>query len=652
MLSATTPLVFTLVLAGSLMVLAYSLYRRFLPLRKAVFVDLFNHGWERTKSVIVYVIFQKRMMNDPYAGFYHILIFWGFLVLGFRSASLILEGLGFHCPLALNPGYLFMKDLFEVLVLVGILLSIFRRFFFKPERLKNSLDAWVTLGLIASLMIADLVADGSQILAASPGWAAYAPFSSMTASFLPAANPQQTYVLAWWVHIGILLFFANYLPYSKHFHVYTSFFNVFFRKLEPAGKLNDMDLENIDEDSTFGARTYGDLNWRQLLDFYTCTECGRCRELCPTRLTDKPLSPMEFGTGIRDYLYHVTGNLTAAETQGTQKEEPVMTGEVIDTDTIWSCTTCRWCEEACPLFITYTDKIVEMRRHLVLEESSFPAEAQNTFRGMEVNGNPWNLPADTRADWCGDLDIPLLKDNPDAEFLFWVGCAGAFDDRAQKTSRNLVKLLRAAEVSFAILGTEETCTGDSARRLGNEYLFQMLAQQNVEKLNGYGVKKIVTNCPHCLNTLLHEYPEFGGRFQVYHSTELIADLISRGRIFFRKPVERQVTYHDPCYLARTNKISHVPRYILDHIPGIERVEMEQSGDRSICCGAGGGRMWLEENLGTRINHLRLKDVEDTGTGNVSVACPFCYSMLSDAAKETEKEIRTYDIIDLAAEALE
>lgn len=653
MLTATSPGVFIAVFLAAMMVLAYSLYRRFLPLERAQPVDRFNRWWERVKTFIVYVIFQKRMLQDPYAGIYHIFIFWGFLVLGFRSLGLVMEGMGVSMPLMTHPAYQIMKDGFEVLVLLGVFLAVLRRIFFKPERLKNSVDAWLTLGLIAILMVTDLAADACQIAHSAPAWAVYAPFSTLAATLIPDAAVAQTwYAYAWWAHILTLLLFANILPYSKHFHVYTSFFNVFFRNLDAPGRLDTMDLENIDEDTTFGLASHKDYTWKQILDFYTCTECGRCRELCPTRLTEKPLSPMEFGVDQRDYIYGITGNLAMAESTGEPKPEPALIGEVISEDTIWACTSCRWCESACPLFISYVDKIVGLRRNLVLEESRFPPEVQNVFKGMEVNGNPWNLPADTRMDWAKDLEIPRVQDHPDAEYLFWIGCAGAYDEHGQKVTRALLKLLQSAGVSYAILGQEETCTGDSARRMGNEYLFQMLARRNVETLNKYNVKKIVTNCPHCLNTLAHEYPEFGGQYHVVHAAELVADLISRGRLRFKKTLEGQYTYHDPCYLGRTNNVYDAPRYVLEHLPGLELVEMEHAWERAICCGAGGGRMWMEEDLGTRINHLRLEDVERTGVKNLSVACPFCYVMLENATKEKEKEIQTLDVVELAASALE
>jgi Fe-S oxidoreductase len=325
---------------------------------------------------------------------------------------------------------------------------------------------------------------------------------------------------------------------------------------------------------------------------------------------------------------------------------------MIDPEVIWACTTCRWCEESCPLFISYVDKIVEVRRHLVLEKAKFPAEAEPAFRGMEVNGNPWQLGAEIRGDWAKGLDVPLASEAGEFELLFWVGCAGSYDDAGKRTSVSLVKLLRAAGVKFAILGPEERCTGDAARRLGNEYLFQTLAATNVETLSRHGVKRIVTNCPHCFNTLAHEYPDFGGKFEVLHGTQLVAELLAKKRLSLSSEIRRELTYHDPCYLGRTNGEYRAPRAILQAIPGLTLREAPLAREKAMCCGAGGGRMWLEEKLGTRINQTRVRQLAESGTNDVAVACPFCAVMVGNAQQELGLETaKTLDVITLAAQAL-
>lgn len=657
---------------------AYTASRRIATL-KAGLPDLrTDQPWVRLKGVLLYAFVQKRMVRDPYAGLYHLLIFWGFCVLSLRSLDLILGGLFPRFSLVDLLGgaglaYTLLKDVFEVLVVVGIGLAMLRRALFKPWRLENSLDAWGTLSFIAALMITDLVADGAYIVRAQPHWAAWAPASRMVAGWLQGQNLAcltGLYKAAWWLHLAALYGFANFLPYSKHFHVFTSVFNIYFRSLEPTKNLKPMDMEA----EHFGANRIQDFTWKQMLDFYTCTECGRCLEHCPTTLTGKPLRPKVFGNDLRDYL-----NATRVEDMGQDAPVPedrkliggpVAEGSVwdlkqdhhpwtaqdlggaISTDTIWACTSCGYCEWACPLHITFVDKLVQMRRYLTLEESDFPAEAQVAFKGMERQGNPWNLPQADRAKWAEGLEVPTVEEKPDAEYLFWVGCAGSYDAAGQRVSKSLARLLQAGGVSFAILGTEESCTCESARRLGNEYLFQSATETNIELLNGHGVKKIVTNCPHCLNTLKNEYPDFGGRFEVVHGTELVARLLAEGRLKLEQTVEADLTFHDPCYLSRYNGQVEAPRAILDAIPGVRTREMEKRGEATMCCGAGGGRFWLEEKLGQRVNHARFEQVLETRAACVAVACPFCNVMLNNAAGETgHEEVATQDVLELAARAL-
>ncbi len=615
---------------------------------------------ERLRGLALFFFGQKRMFLEPLPGVMHALIFWGFLVFTVRSTAMVIEGLtrGWELPFLHTPlghGYLLTKDVFAVLVLVGVAIAAWRRLVTRPERLEYSGDAWVILGLIATLMVTDLLGDGARIAGGAPGAWQWTPVSLMVGSVLSGtseAGLHVTYIAAWWVHLFALYTFANYLPYSKHFHVYTSLPNVLLRPLSEPGRLAKMDLENIQEGTTLGAAKITDLSWKQLLDLYTCTECGRCTVVCPTTITNKPLIPRDLTIELRDHL-----NASAEEIlrdpgakPGTPSRE--LAGDVIDPEVIWACTTCRWCEESCPLFISYVDKIVEVRRHLVLEKAEFPAEAEPAFRGMEVNGNPWQLAAEARGDWAKGLGIPLASEGGEFEVLFWVGCAGCYDDAGKKTSVSLAKLLQAAGVTFAILGPEERCTGDAARRLGNEYLFQTLAAANVETLNRRGVKKIVTNCPHCFNTLAHEYPDFGGSYEVLHGTQMVAELVAAGRLELNAELRRELTYHDPCYLGRTNGEYDAPRAILGAIPGLTLKEAPLSKAKAMCCGAGGGRMWLEEKLGTRINQSRMRQLAESGTNDVAVACPFCAVMVGNAQQELGLETaQTVDVITLAAEAL-
>ena len=620
----------------------------------------FDRLGERFKHVLVYAFGQKRMFDDPFAGFYHLLIFYGFLMVSLRTLSMVIEGLfaGWELPLLHSPlghAYLFSKDIFELLVIVGLGLAVWRRGVQRKERVVQSFSAWLVIGLIAILMLTDLASEGARIAAAVLD-GSYLPISALFGRAFAGLDQtalQVIYSVTWWLHLVTLYYFANELPYSKHFHVYTSVFNVFFANLDAPGKLSSMDLEDIDEDTRFGIATVTDFSWKQILDPYTCTECGRCREYCPTALTHKPLQPVLFLKSVRDQLYSEQKEILADPGEKGHASQHELVPPVVDPDVIWACTTCRWCERACPLDISYVDKLVEMRRNLVLEKAEFPEEAQPAFRGYEVNGNPWQLPAEERGDWAKDLGVPLAAEaGGDFDYLFFVGSPGSYDDHGKKVSQALVKILQAAGVKIAILGPEEVSTGDAARRLGNEYLFQMLAQQNIETMNGYGVKKIVTNCPHAFNTLSHEYPEFGGEYEVVHGTQLVAELVRAGRVKLTGSVNRDVAYHDPCYLGRTNGEYDAPRFLLNAVPGVRMREAELCRDRAMCCGAGGGRMWLEENLGERINQTRFAQLEASGTADVAVACPYCFSMLSDAQNELgREEASTFDVIELVAESV-
>ncbi len=638
-----------------------SLSRRFQLLLAGRPDNRFDRLGERFKHMLVYAFGQKRMFDDPIAGLYHLLIFYGFLVVSLRTVSMVIEGLfaGWQLPFLNTPvghAYLFSKDIFELLVLVGLGFAMWRRGIQKKERVVQSAGAWIVIGLIAILMVTDLAAEGA-LIAAGDLDGSYLPISGLVGSWLSGLSGtalQMIYSVNWWTHLITLFVFANELPYSKHFHVYTSIFNIFFANLDAPGKLPGMDLENIDEDTTFGISTVTDFTWKQMLDMYTCTECGRCRELCPTTITHKPLQPVIYLKDVRDELYKEQPEILAAPGEDGHASKHELVPVVIDPEVIWACTTCRWCERACPLDISYVDKIVEMRRNLVLEKAEFPDELQSAFRGYEVNGNPWQLPGEERGNWASDLGVPLASEaGGDFEYLFFVGSPGSYDDHGKQVSRSLVKILQAAGIKIAILGPEEVSTGDAARRLGNEYLFQMLAKQNIETMNGYGVKKIVTNCPHAFNTLSHEYPDFGGKYEVVHGTQLVARLVRTGTIKLTGTVEVDVAYHDPCYLGRTNGEYDAPRFLLNAIPGVRMREAELHHDRAMCCGAGGGRMWLEETIGERINQTRYGQLEASGTADVAVACPYCFSMLSDAQNELGREdASTYDVIELVAKSLE
>ncbi|KAA0251486.1 4Fe-4S dicluster domain-containing protein [Acidobacteria bacterium ACD] len=665
---------FALLLLSAVTFFALTASRRFQLLTAGGGADpRWDRVGERLRGVVELGILQRRMFRDPYAGLYHILIFSGFVVLSVRTASLVLEGLFPAAGMPFLPAgawhaYLTLKDVVLLTTLAGVLLALGRRHLFRKERLDPSFDADLILLLIAFLMATDLGAGAAKANLFGPEATPGEPVTlalSGALSGLSSGALHATYQFCWWSHLVAVLVFLNYLPFAKHFHVITALPNLFFRKLEPPGKLQTFDIEKAAEAEKFGVGKIEDFTWKQKLDMFTCTECGRCRENCPTHLTGKPLSPKGYMIDLRKALYtdgpalveaaSGVGDGTAGKRLAERRE---LIGGWVDEETVWACTTCRYCESACPVGITYTDKLVDMRRYLVLEKSEFPKEAQTAFNGMERQGNPWNLPAADRDAWAGELpfEVPVLgaleeAERAKVEVLFWVGCAGSYEERGMKVSRSLATLLHRGGVEFAILGSEETCNGDSARRLGNEYLFQTLAQQNVETLNGYGVKKIVTNCPHCLNTLKNEYPDFGGKFEVVHGTELVAQLVAEGKLKLEEKVETTVSFHDPCYLGRHNDVYDAPRAVLAAIPGVKLTELPRTRDKGVCCGAGGGRMWLDEKIGARINQMRYAEVEGAGTAAVGVACPFCMVMLGNARSEMNGKTEPFDVLELAARAL-
>jgi len=654
--------VFGLLVLASIAFFVYSMSRRIRVMLAGRGDNRFTRIGERIAKTLEYAFAQRRMFRDFYAGTFHILIFAGFVVLTGRTIELVITGIlpGFELlPGAAGRGYTLVKDAFEVLVLVGVGMAVFRRLFARPKRLDLSLDAWIILFLIALLMVTDLLAEGARTALAGAAPSPWAPAVGGVAGMLaglPHARLQRIYEASWWIHLLDILFFGNYLPYSKHFHIITSIPNIFFMRLEPMGKLATVDLENSER---FGASRVEDLTWKQMLDGYTCTECGRCRVVCPTALTAKPLDPKVFIGDVRDAVYEATPEILAATSgrgDGGVAEAPRkdLVGGWISEETIWACTTCGWCTFACPVFIVpAVDKIVEMRRYLVLDKAEFPKEMQGAFRGMETNGNPWNISAASRGEWADGLPVLTMAEaeGREVDVLFWVGCAGSYEDRAKRVSRALVEILNAAGVSFAILGTEETCTGDSARRMGNEYLFQMLAQQNVETLNNYKVRKIVTNCPHCFNCLANEYGDFGGKYEVVHASQLVADLIAAGRVKMTTPIPDSITFHDPCYLGRYNGGYEAPRQILRAIPGLELQELERSREKGLCCGAGGGRMWMEEKLGQRINQTRMREIADSGASRVGISCPFCMVMIGNAKDEIGVATQPFDVIELARQSM-
>ena len=696
------PLLMSILLIVGLAIFGRTMYRKIQLLMALEPTDRANHIKERLKNMVFLAMGQKRLVRrkkERASGIMHALIFWGFCVLIIRSLTLYGEGFvkGYQLPFLGDDyllGYLYiaLKDIMEGIVLLMVIYAIFRRAVLKPERLHNTWEAYFVLGMIGVLMVSDMLYDGARYNLImhhnNPGHLHFfnnprygseflwTPVSVGAAAFISRMSADANRLILagmFWLHIITQLTFLNFLPLGKHFHVITALPNVFLKKLgypHEKAKLLDLEDEVAWEDESLGLNHIHQLNWKQGLDLYTCTECGRCKEVCPTYTTDKPLNLHEFNDKLKfELLDHADNIIKRAKLAATLKSDSDakqiektrekmaalnskkrLIGDVIAEDALWACTTCRACEEVCPVTIEHVPRIVAMRQGQTLMAEAYPKELNPALKGLERNFNPWGIGYDKRADWADGLDVKIMADDADVDYLLWVGCAGSFDDRSKKVSTSLVKILQRAGISFAILGVEEKCTGDFARRVGNEMLYQMMAQENIETLNNYKVKKIITACPHCLNTLKHEYPQMGGNYQVTHHTEFIHQLVKEGKISLKRSLEGSLTYHDPCYLGRYNSVYDQPRSILKSISNWGLEELDRHGPESFCCGAGGGRMWMEETIGKRINQERAEEIIGKQVANVAVGCPFCLTMIEDGMKELEKEeeIKTQDIAELVA----
>jgi Fe-S oxidoreductase len=620
-----------------------------------------DHVPARLGHVIVYVLGQARLLGgDFWPGLMHATIFWGFVILTLGTIEFFGKGVveSFTLPFLSNtPVYLILEDLFSVAVIAALAYAAFRRLVTKPRRLTLSPEGLLILALIFGLMVTDLTADACRILLApapSDPWQFAGRAISGALAGLPGGAVPALFHVSWWLHAVLLLGFLVWLPYSKHLHVLGAPFNVFFAPLTPKGRARTVDLENAE---TFGVGAVTELTWKDLFDLYNCTECGRCTSRCPANMSGKQLDPKMLILNLQEHLLENGSRLLGGTGAGAGKpaggEHPLVGGVITD-NVLWACTMCRWCVDACPVFIEHVPKIVDMRRWLVLTESRFPAELQPAFRNLETNGNPWQMSWQTRTAWAEDLGVRLMSDVNEAEYLYWVGCYGSFDERNKKVARAFVKLLQAARVDFAILGNEEKCTGEPARRLGHEYLYQTLAQENIETLKRYRFQTIVTACPHCFNTIRNEYPDFDGHFRVIHHSHLLDDLVRAGRLRVSQEGTERITYHDACNLGRYNDVYDEPRRVLASTTRTGLAEMQLSRSRGFCCGGGGGRVWMEEQEGRRVNQLRVEQAMEVNPDILASACPFCLTMFEDGvkAKEVADRIKTRDIAEVLIERLE
>jgi Fe-S oxidoreductase len=671
------PIAMSLLLVAAAAFFAWTMRRRLPPLFFGRKDGRWDRLGERTLALLKFGFGQKRLVDkgERNSGTAHVLVFAAFMILALRTITLVGRGFSasFHFPFLgedapLGMAYGVLQQVVLLGALVGCAIFFYYRVIKPKERLTLSVEGWAILLTIASLMLTDLLYESAAIALNSESPAYRVPthlFAAVAVSQVLASIGFSAHALSvlsqigYWSHVTTVLAFGNFLPYGKHFHIITGLPTVFVQRLPPVGALSKLDLENATQ---FGTAKLTDLSWKEMLDTYSCTECGRCQTHCPTYVTGKPLSHKEVNRAIRGQLEELAPSFPLPLLQLLKKKEaaaaaagegatatgpqlPEMAplvgeGGVLPDETIWACTTCGWCETACPVFIENVPRIIDMRRNKVLMESSFPEEAQRVFTGMEQQSNPWGVGSNKRGDWTDGLDVPVAANLAEAgnkfEYLFFVGCAGSFDERQKKVTKSIFKILKEAKVDFAILGTEEGCTGDSARRLGNEYLFQTLAQVNVDTFKKYGVTKIITQCPHCFNTIGNEYQQFGVKFEVVHHAQLIDQLLKDSRIKLVKDVDETVTFHDSCYLARYNGVIEEPRNVLAKVPKLKILEMPRNGKQGFCCGAGGGRMWLEEKTGSRINQNRVNEAAETGAQTVATSCPFCLTMIRDGINETDR----------------
>ena len=616
-------------------------------------------------------VLMRTLLRDPAAGAMHSAIYFGFIVL--FVATVILE-IDHQLPESLKflhgrvyQGYAATADVFGVVFVVGIGWAIVRRYVQRPYRIriKTKPEDAVILATFLVIGLTGFVTEAFRIaLAGRPPFEEWSlvgyPLSSLFDGW-SAATLSDAHRWAWGVHFAAFVAFLVILPTTKLRHMITSPMNMYLADHDrPKGAMKPLPNLMETELETFGARAVEDFTWKQLFDTDACTVCGRCTSVCPAHLTGKPLDPREIVLKVGEVMA-ATAELPMSPPVGVEPDITVTADsmfERVTSEELWACTSCKACDEICPVDIEILDKILDMRRYLSLMESDFPSELGNTYRAMENSQNVYGLNQGERGDWVKDLEGVEVIDGSgplDHEYLYWIGCAGSFDDRNKKTSRAVAKLLQRAGIDFAILGPSELCTGDPARRSGNEYIFQMLATQNIETLDGLGVTKIITQCPHCFNTLKNEYPQLGGNYEVVHHSQFLMELIDSGRLSLDgATLEERVTYHDSCYLGRHNDVYLAPRNVIGSLGGIDVVEMPRNGTNGLCCGAGGARMWMEEHTGKKVNIERTEEALATGAERIAVACPFCYVMMDDGVKEKQRDedVKVSDISEVLIEAIE
>ena len=655
-------IIFWVLFAVAFGLFAQRIYFLFRLMRLGKQENRFDRMGLRIKNMLVEVVTQrcslKSVTRKDFAGIGHALLFWGFSF--FLLSYIIFIGFagGFGLTHVLTGNtfetvFSSILDIAGLLVAIAIVWAAIRRYVVRPDRLEMSAEAGIIMAMVFGLMALHFCIEGFGL--ASSGVTTYwPPVGGAFARFLSGTGISTStltgiYRGAWWLHYALILSFMIYIPRSKHMHILGSIFNTIFIPLGPKVVLEPISLE---EQENFGISKIQDFAWKDLLDLYSCAVCGRCSANCPAKQSGKSLSPKDVIHNLKEHLLEVGPGLLAGKAEASPEgQAKKMVGDVVKEEEIWACTTCGACQEVCPVGIEHIRKIIGFRRNLVLSQNKMPESAQLMLRNMQSRGNPWSgvQAMRLRGDWTSGLDVKVLGEGDKADTLFWVGCTGALVERNVKATLAMTRVLKAAGVDFAVLGDVETCCGDPARRAGYEFQFQIMAEQNIEIFKSHNIKEIVTSCPHCYNTIKNEYPKFGGDFKVVHYTQYIADLIKQGKLKLTGEMNSTLTFHDPCYLGRYNKIYEEPRWILKTIPKTKLEEMERSGNTSFCCGGGGGLMWIEEQPGTtKISHMRLEDVLKTGAETVVTACPYCLQMFEESIehKGIQDKLKAMDLVEI------
>ncbi|MDA7867143.1 heterodisulfide reductase-related iron-sulfur binding cluster [Verrucomicrobia bacterium] len=642
-------------LIPTLWIAGYGVYRRVQCWRQGRPVERLDRPWDRLQHLWNHALLQRRTLKNRFAGIFHAFIFWGVITLTAATTVVFIHH-DFGIPIMQGKFYLYFQSLFVdvlgFLAIIGILMAAYRRFVLRPKKLVFTDEAmWILiLGLV--ILVSGFLVEGWRIAATDDPWGAWSPFGFLVAEASSAvasdAVIQKAHWVLWWGHLLLAFGLIAWAPYTKMIHPLTSALNIYAANLGPVG--GSLKTIDFDSEEPFGVNQIEAFTWKDLLDLDACTECGRCTDACPAHSVGKALSPRDLILELRDHMHQEGVTKGTEDDEGLSARLPALAPE-----SLWQCTTCAACVEACPVSIEQLPKIVDLRRFQVMEEAAVPDSIQAAMTSLETRGHPFTGSRYSRLDWTEGLDVPVLSEaQPDPDVLLWVGCGGALVERNQKSTRSLATLLERAGVSYAILGREEKCTGDPARRMGNEFLFEQLAQENVDLMTKHKIKKVVTSCPHCFNTFRNEYPRMGAKFEVVHHTEFLGKLIESGKLKMKPGDLRKIALHDPCYLSRHNGITDAPRDLIRSASGTNLIEAERSGKESFCCGGGGGMSFVDEPAGQRVNQERSREMLETGANTVAVACPFCTTMMEDGvnAQKGDRQVEVKEISELVLEASE